>query len=89
MNATKPSSETVTLINGMPGPITLMLESHQTAPGLSIELTKTKLDAGEKAPVLRLAFKPSGITPPAFPVTLRVDQTGQRFQVLLRFSDAK
>ncbi len=67
--AGEPGTDTVTVTNGMPGPIGLSL-SYDPVPGLSVELDRAQIAAKESARV-SIAYKPEN-HPAKAPVTIRV-----------------
>lgn len=79
-------TETVTVSNGLPGIITVVVEDWPSLPGFTVKADKTKLNEGEKATVT-FAYKAGARTPPYLNVNLYIPQTGQRFPIRIDFAE--
>jgi hypothetical protein len=76
------SSDEIEIFNEMPGPITLEL-SAPPREGLSVSLSALTLEAGRTG-ALRLSYAPPDKSPkPLYRFVLKVEPTGQRFELML------
>jgi hypothetical protein len=83
----KAASETVEIANRLDGPINIEFEVAGKVPGLTVKLDKPMVAAGGKI-LVQIKYVPAK-TPPTGPsanVTLHVTQTGQAFNIPIRFT---
>ena len=84
LQANKPSSDTVTVSNGLPGWVTLTLQVPEL-PGFDVTVDQKNIKAGQQAQIT-FRFDPSaGAAPPAEVVNLLVKPTGLLFAIHVTF----
>jgi hypothetical protein len=83
LKAKEPGSAEFTIVNTMPGFVSLSLDELQF-PGISLKLDATKLAAGAKAHVT-LDWKPGLYLPRAVEVRVRVQPTNQLLRLRAKF----
>lgn len=85
LGSDKQASDSVILTNRMPGTVTLTLENTDV-PGLSIQLSRKELKAGEQARIF-FSWEPAGKGPAsAATVRLRVEPTSQIIPIRVIFA---
>ncbi len=85
--ADRAGSDSVTVANEMPGPVSLTVEGPSVV-GLVVELDRRQLKSGEQAQV-SFRYTPGGGAPPAEAVTrITVEPTGRVFEVRVVFARA-
>ena len=83
LNVREPSSAEFTIVNGMPGKVTLSLEPV-VFPGISTKLDREELPAGEKAHVT-VDWRPSAYVPRGLELRVHVQPTNQVVVMHARF----
>jgi hypothetical protein len=84
LKSNEPSSDTVTVSNGMPGWVTLALQLPEL-PGLDVKVDQKNVKAGQQAHIT-FRFDPSaGAAPPSEVVNLLVNPTGMLFAIHVTF----
>jgi len=86
LSSYQPATETVEIKNGMPGSISLRAAADALTPGLSLQLDKTELNAGETAHLI-LRMEPKDKTAKATTtVRISISPTGQSIPVTVRYA---